>query len=76
LLCQLRKRVILSYILIKFYRGGFIDEKIYEYSNDPDQTAEDLLKISPEMLLKQEKELIAPWINTYTFTKSLSERAI
>ncbi len=56
--------------------GGFIDEKIYDYNNDPDEVAETLLKMTPEQLLAKEKEIITPWPNTYTYTKSLSERSL
>jgi hypothetical protein len=48
LLRQLRERVILIKIIL--FRGGFIDEKIYEYNNDPDQVVEELLKMTPEEL--------------------------
>ena len=32
--------------------------------------------MSPETLKQKEKDIIHPWPNTYTFTKSLSERAL
>jgi fatty acyl-CoA reductase len=55
---------------------GFIDEKIYEYPEDPEETVAKILKLPVDEILKRSEELIAPWPNTYTFTKNLCERAL
>jgi hypothetical protein len=55
-------------------KSGFIDEKIYEYPNDVNAKVESILKLTPDQLLQNEKSIISPWPNTYTFTKNLSER--
>jgi len=55
---------------------GYIDERIYEYPEDPDDIINRLQKIPEQEMLKTTKSLIAPWPNTYTFTKNLAERAL
>ncbi|CDW88677.1 male sterility protein [Stylonychia lemnae] len=57
-------------------RLGYIDEKIYNYPGDPDEIVNKLLSLSEHEILSQQKELIKPWVNTYTFTKNLSERSL
>jgi Male sterility protein len=39
-------------LLTNFIRGGFIEEKVYDYDNDPDEIYERLMKIPPEQLSK------------------------
>lgn len=56
--------------------SGYIDERVYDYPEDPDVTIERLTKLSIEDIEKNTKEYIGPWPNTYTFTKSLAERAL
>lgn len=58
-------------------KTGFIDEKIYEYQDDdPEDTVKKIMSIPTDKLLKDTDEIIAPWPNTYTFTKNLCERAL
>lgn len=42
---RLREQWQVSLISLNFNRREFIEEKIYEYGNDPDQVVEDLLKL-------------------------------
>lgn len=58
------------------YFSGFIDEKIYDYKEDPEEVVARILKMPVEQILKTTDSIIAPWPNTYTFTKNLCERAI
>ena len=37
---------------------------------------ENLLKINPDVFKTNQTKLIEPWANSYTFTKSLSERSL
>ena len=55
---------------------GFIDEKIYDYPKDPEETVNELLQIPGETFDKHTDDIIKPWPNTYTFTKNLAERAL
>jgi fatty acyl-CoA reductase len=57
-------------------KSGYIDEKIYDYPNDPDEVVNNLLSLPIDLLLARTKQIISPWPNTYTFTKSLAERAL
>eukprot|EP00347_Sterkiella_histriomuscorum_P008623 403344386 len=57
-------------------KQGFIDEKVYQYQDDPDEIVQSLLRLSEQEILSRQVELVKPWANTYTFTKNLSERAL
>ena len=54
--------------------GGFIEEKIYDIIPNPEEYIEKILKLTKPELLKQTKHIIGNHPNTYTFTKSMSER--
>mmetsp|Transcript_39104 Transcript_39104/g.37425 ORF Transcript_39104/g.37425 Transcript_39104/m.37425 type:complete len:255 (+) Transcript_39104:128-892(+) len=56
--------------------GAYVEEKIYEQADDPDGVIEELLKMPVQALIDNNDKLIAPWPNTYTFTKFYSERSI
>ena len=55
---------------------GFIEEKIYdlEGNEDPEERINTILKMNPQYINENEKELIGSYPNTYTFTKSMAER--
>lgn len=57
-------------------KQGFIDEKIYEYQEDPEEIVEKIQKMSVDYITQNTDKIVAPWPNTYTFTKNLCERAI
>lgn len=61
---------------IKYIIRGFIDEKIYDYSYEPEDIISKILKLSTDEIIQNTESLIAPWPNTYTFTKNLAERAL
>ena len=61
---------------MSIFNRGYIDERIYDYPEDPDQVIERLKKIPESEMLQHTKQLITPWPNTYTFTKNLAERAL
>lgn len=55
---------------------GFIDEKIYDYPEDPDEVVAKIKQMSTDSILQNQENLIKPWPNTYTFTKNLCERSL
>jgi len=59
-------------------RNGYIDEKVYDLENgkDPELLIEEILKLNPQQVIEREKEIIGKYPNTYTFTKSLTERVL
>ena len=59
-------------------RSDFIKECIYDLPNaqDPEEVIESLLKLDPEFVSENERILMGQYPNTYTFTKSMAERAI
>ncbi len=59
-----------------FYSRGYIDEKIYDYPEDPDDVVNKLSTLNEQQILENEANIIKPWPNTYTFTKNLAERAL
>lgn len=59
-------------------RKGFIEEKIYELpgGEDPEEVIEKLSRMNPQYISENEKTLIGDYPNTYTYTKSMAERAL
>ena len=53
---------------------GWIEERIYDIDQDPEKMIQDLLKIPVTELERQTSKIIGKYPNTYTFTKSMSER--
>ena len=53
---------------------GVIEEKIYDIVPDPEAYIENILKLSKEEIAVQTKGILNSYPNTYTFTKSMSER--
>lgn len=62
--------------LFSTFCRGYISEKIYEYPMDPELTVASILAIPLTQLAKKTPEIIHPFVNTYTYTKNLAERAI
>ena len=59
-------------------RFNHIEEKIYDLEDgkDPDKIIEHIVKMGPQRVQEQEKQLIGKWPNTYTFTKYMAERSL
>jgi alcohol-forming fatty acyl-CoA reductase len=59
-------------------RTGFIEEKIYSLDNnqDPEEVIKEILRMNPQYIADNEKSLIGSYPNTYTWTKSMAERAL
>lgn len=59
-------------------RTGFIEEKIYSLDNnqDPEDVIKEILRMNPQYIADNEKSLIGSYPNTYTWTKSMAERAL
>lgn len=59
-------------------RYNFIEEKIYDLHSDqdPEEIIASILRRDPEFVKNNEASLIYSYPNTYTFTKSMAERAI
>lgn len=55
---------------------GWIDEKIYPIDTDPELLLKNLLSMPLDELIKKTQSIIGQYPNTYTFTKSLTERII
>ncbi len=57
-------------------KKGFIQEKIYDIEEDSEQVIDRIIKLSPADQDAQLKQILGPWPNTYTFTKSMAERTL
>jgi thioester reductase-like protein len=59
-------------------RKGFIEEKIYPLDNngDPEERIQEILRMNPQYIADNEKTLIGNYPNTYTWSKSMAERAL
>ena len=57
---------------------SFIEEKIYDLPNgeDPEEVIAEILKMNPQQVSENEQKLIGNYPNTYTYTKSMSERML
>lgn len=56
----------------------FIEEKIYDAEGgaDPEDVVERIVSMGPQKVQEEEAKLLGAYPNTYTFTKSLAEKAI
>jgi hypothetical protein len=57
-------------------RRGFIEEKIYNLDRDPEEIINEVLQMNPQYISDNEQTLISGYPNTYTWTKSMAERAL
>lgn len=57
-------------------KKGFIEEKIYDIDFDVEQHINYLKTLSVEEIEKQTPAILGKFANTYTFTKSMSERLL
>lgn len=59
-------------------RKGFIEEKIYPTDKDldPEDVINDILRMNPQYIIENEKNLIGNYPNTYTYSKSMAERVL
>lgn len=55
---------------------GYIKEQIYDIPEDSEAIVSGLMKMSKDEQEKKLKEILGPWPNTYTFTKSMAERSL
>lgn len=55
---------------------GFIKEKIYDISEDSEVIVDKICKMTVAQQEEQLKNILGPWPNTYTFTKSMAERTL
>lgn len=57
---------------------AFIDEKVYDLEGglDPEEIVQKIVSLGPQKVQEEEMSLIMGYPNTYTFTKSLAERAL
>ena len=54
----------------------FIEEKVYDTDNDPEDIVAGIMALNPQKVQEDEMTLIGDYPNTYTYTKSLAERAL
>lgn len=57
-------------------KKGYIQEKIYENNQDPEEIVRGILSMSPEEQDKNLAQILGDYPNTYTFTKALAERTL
>ena len=59
-------------------KKGFIEEKIYNLERDEkaEDIIKDILRMNPQYIADNEKNLIGNYPNTYTYSKSMAERAL
>ena len=57
-------------------KQGLIEEKIYTLNRDPEEIIREILQMNPQYIIDNEKTLIGRYPNTYTYTKSMAERAL
>jgi hypothetical protein len=59
-------------------RRGFIEEKIYDLPNseDAEEVISRIQKMNPQYISENEKALLGEYPNTYTYSKSMAERAL
>jgi thioester reductase-like protein len=57
---------------------GFVPEGIRDLdgNQDPDELIQSIIKMGPQVVADNEKQIIGSWPNTYTFTKSMAERSV
>jgi len=56
--------------------GSFIKEEIYDLDEDPEALIEKLMRMPEQTLIAQTPQILGKYPNTYTFTKSMSERIL
>lgn len=55
---------------------GFIEEKVYDLSIDPEKMINEQYNLSPEQQLAETPRILGNFPNTYTYTKSMVERIL
>jgi len=65
-----------AYVNCEKKSGSWIEEKIYDIDFDAEEKINELEKVTVETILSDTKKLIHPFPNTYTFTKSMTERIL
>lgn len=55
-------------------RLGYIEEKIYNLSDDVGSTVKNIMNMTVQDIKAQEGKLIGDYPNTYTFTKMMAEK--
>ena len=57
---------------------GRIEETVYDMDDprDPEEIIEGIIKMGPQRVQEQEKQILGSWPNTYTYTKYMAERAL
>lgn len=73
---NLQNFVHISTAYVNCNHQGWVEERIYDIDQDPEKLIQDLLKIPISELERQTPKLIGKYPNTYTFTKSMSERIL
>ncbi|CDW87851.1 male sterility protein [Stylonychia lemnae] len=57
-------------------KKGFIKEQIYDINEDSEELINRILRMTPQQQDEQLAQILGPWPNTYTFTKSMGERTL
>jgi thioester reductase-like protein len=67
-----------AYVNCNMDGNSLIDEKIYalEGDLDPEEVVRSIIRLGPQRVQEDEEKLIMGYPNTYTFSKSLAERAL
>ena len=73
---RLENFVHISTAYVNCNMQGWIEERIYDIDQDPENFINELLKVPVSELERQTSKIIGKYPNTYTFTKSMSERII
>ena len=73
---KLQVLVHVSTAYVNSDRPGLVEEKIYELEEDPEEIIANIMKMDPQYISDNEKQLIRGFPNTYTYTKGMAERAL
>ncbi|OMJ82851.1 hypothetical protein SteCoe_16318 [Stentor coeruleus] len=57
-------------------KEGWVQEKVYPYTGNPQEKLKELLSIPVEIIEKQTPKILGKYPNTYTFTKCLTEQIL
>eukprot|EP00825_Cyclidium_porcatum_P051600 TRINITY_DN9551_c0_g1_i2.p1 TRINITY_DN9551_c0_g1~~TRINITY_DN9551_c0_g1_i2.p1 ORF type:complete len:280 (-),score=44.03 TRINITY_DN9551_c0_g1_i2:217-1056(-) len=57
-------------------KSGYIQEKIYDYDDDPEATIQKIMKMSPDVVKQQTLQILGKFENTYVYSKNYCERIL
>jgi nucleoside-diphosphate-sugar epimerase len=67
-----------AYSNSNYIGNNYIEEKIYDLESgvDPEEVVQKILNMGPLLVKEKEQEILGNYPNTYTFSKSMTERVI